>query len=143
MPPSGPRPIGRTVAAADEHVDVSLVPLGGLATIGSTFLRRQPRPEAWTERILARAATFVPSVADAPIRGVRACARPQSIDGRPLVGRVADRRDLYVCAGHGPWGISTGPGSARLIVDEMLGLDPDIAVELDPGRFGQTGLGRG
>ena len=122
--------------AAEDLVDVSLVPLGGTATIGSTFLREQPRPEAWTERILARAATFVPSVADAPIRSVRACARPLSLDGRPLVGPLSDRRDLFVCAGHGPWGISTGPGSARLIVDEMLGRDPDIPAELDPLRFG-------
>ena len=110
-----------------------------MATVGSTFLRAKPRPEAWAERILARAATIVPSIADAPIRGVRACARPQSLDGRPLVGQVADRRDLFVCAGHGPWGISTGPGSARLIVDEILGLDPDIPVELDPRRFGRAG----
>ena len=128
-------------AAAHDHVDVSLVPLAGLATVGSTFLPRQPRPEAWTERILARAATFVPSLADAPIRSVRACARPLSIDGRPLVGRVAGRRGLFVCAGHGPWGISTGPGSARLVVDEMLGLAPDIPVELEPRRFGPTWSG--
>jgi len=43
---------------------------------------------------------------------------------------------LYVCAGHGAWGISTGPASARLIVDEILGRAPDIPRELDPARFG-------
>ena len=115
--------------------DLSLVPLAGLATIGSTFLSREPDPAAWTERILARAATFVPAVVDAPIRGVRACARPLSIDGRPLVGAVPGRKGLFVCAGHGPWGISTGPASARLVVDEILGRRPAIPAELDPARF--------
>jgi glycine/D-amino acid oxidase-like deaminating enzyme len=67
---------------------------------------------------------------------VRACARPQSSDGRPLVGIVPGRRNLYVCAGHGPWGISTGPASARMIADLVLGRGPAIPAELDPARFG-------
>jgi len=77
----------------------------------------------------------VPAVADAPIRGVRACARPLSFDGRPLLGRVPGYRGLYVCAGHGPWGISTGPASARLVADQMLGHEPHIPSELDAARF--------
>ena len=40
---------------------------------------------------------------------------------RPLIGAVPDLAGVFVCAGHGPWGISTGPASARLVVDEMLG----------------------
>ena len=99
-------------------------------------ISEEPHPADWVERILSRAATFVPSLADAPIRGTRACARPQSLDGRPLIGRVPGRRDLYVCAGNGSWGISTGPASARLVVDQILGRSPVIPPELDPGRFG-------
>jgi glycine/D-amino acid oxidase-like deaminating enzyme len=121
---------------ADDLVDFSLVPLPGLATVGSTSLAAQPDPSAWVERILSRAAAFVPSVADAPIRGARACARPQSADGRPLVGRVPGRPGLFICAGHGSWGISTGPASARLVVDEILGRGPGISPDLDPARFG-------
>jgi glycine/D-amino acid oxidase-like deaminating enzyme len=48
---------------------------------------------------------------------------------------VPGRRGLYVCAGHGSWGISTGPASARLVVDAILGRDPDIPLALDPARF--------
>lgn len=117
-------------------VDFSLVPLAGVASVGSTFQAREPDPAAWVERILTRATAFVPGVADAPIRGTRACARPQSLDGRPLIGRVPGRRGLFVCAGHGPWGISTGPASARLVVDEILGREPAIPADLDPARFG-------
>jgi glycine/D-amino acid oxidase-like deaminating enzyme len=133
--------IGTTVASpasvpVEDRTDFSLVPLPGLATVGSTFLAREPDPAAWVERILTRAATFVPAVADAPIRGHRVCARPQSADGRPLVGPVPGRRGLFVCAGHGPWGISTGPASARLVVDAILGREPQIPAELELGRFG-------
>jgi glycine/D-amino acid oxidase-like deaminating enzyme len=116
--------------------DFSLVPLDGLASVGSTFLVRQPDAAAWVEPILRRAARFVPAISEAPIRGTRACARPQSHDGRPLVGPVPGRHGLFLCAGHGPWGISTGPASARLVVDAILGRRPVIPPELDPGRFG-------
>jgi glycine/D-amino acid oxidase-like deaminating enzyme len=130
------------VADEGAGVHLSLVPLDGVAAIGSTFLAREPDPSEWIERILTRATAFVPSVADAPIRGTRACARPQSMDGRPLVGRIPDAPGLFICAGHGAWGISTGPASARLVVDEMLGRSPVIPAELDPARFGTVSPAR-
>lgn len=138
----GATPDGRPLAFDSEEAleDFSLVPLAGLATVGSTFLARQPDPAAWVERLLLRASRFVPSVAAAPIRGSRSCARPQSLDGRPLVGQVPGRPGLFICAGHGAWGISTGPASARLVVDQMLGRDPLIPKALDPGRFGPIGI---
>jgi glycine/D-amino acid oxidase-like deaminating enzyme len=116
--------------------DFSLVPLGTAASVGSTFLAREPDPAAWIEPLLARASGFVPGVADAPIRGTRSCARPQSLDGRPLVGAVPGRRGLFVCAGHGSWGISTGPASARLVTDLIVRRPVTIPAELDAGRFG-------
>jgi glycine/D-amino acid oxidase-like deaminating enzyme len=125
-----------TEGGAPDEVEFSLVPLPGVAAVGSTFLPREPVPAAWMERILVRATRFVPAVAGAPIRGVRACARPQSADGRPLIGAVPGRQDLFVCSGHGPWGISTGPASARLVADLVLGRRPAIPPELDPARFG-------
>lgn len=124
------------VAPDPEAVDFSLVPLPGAPAVGSTFLHHEPDPRAWIEPILVRAARYVPGVADAPIRGVRVCARPQSVDGRPLIGEVPGRRRLYICAGHGPWGISTGPASARLVADLLLGRTPGIPPELSPARFG-------
>ena len=63
----------------------------------------------------------MPALADAQPLGVRACARPAAYDGRPLIGAVPGVDGLFVCAGHGPWGISTGPASALLVVDAMLG----------------------
>lgn len=130
--------IGAAIGAHTDtdHVDFSLMPLPGMATVGSTFLLHEPDQREWIERILGRATDLVPAVNDAPIRSSRACARPQSVDGRPLIGAVPGLRGLYVCAGHGPWGISTGPASARLVVDEILGRAPAIPPELDAARFG-------
>lgn len=122
--------------APGDVVDFSLVSTGGLSVVGSTFLENQPEPRAWMVRLLEQASRFVPALAEAPLTGVRACARPSSADGRPLVGRIPWLRDLYVCAGHGAWGISTGPGSARLVADLILGRAPAIPRELDPRRFG-------
>jgi glycine/D-amino acid oxidase-like deaminating enzyme len=48
------------------------------------------------------------------------CARPQSVDSRPFIGPVAGVKGLFVCAGHGPWGISTGPASAHMVVQAIL-----------------------
>jgi glycine/D-amino acid oxidase-like deaminating enzyme len=129
--------IESTLAGEEEgpEQEFSLVAGANTSAVGSTFLEREPDPAAWVEPILQRATRFVPSVADAPIRDVRACARPQGEDGRPLIGRVPGVDGLFVCAGHGPWGISTGPASARLVVDLILGRDPVIPPELDPARF--------
>ena len=116
--------------------DFSLITAAGISAVGSTFLAAEPDADAWMEPLMQRAASFVPSLADAPIRGVRCCARPLSADGRPLIGAVPGIAGLFVCAGHGPWGISTGPGSARLVVDLLLGRSPEIPADFGPGRFG-------
>ena len=126
-------------AEAEPEVQSSLVTLLGGTSVGSTFLDHEPDPAGWIEPILVRALEFVPGLVDAPIRGVRSCARPQSVDGRPLVGQIPSLRQLFICAGHGPWGISTGPASARLVANIILGRDAAIGAELDPGRFGVPG----
>lgn len=129
-------PDGKSYGAASDGIEFSFVPQVGAGSVGSTFLPVEPAPDAWMERILLRAMHFVPAIGDAPIRGVRCCPRPQSADGRPLIGPVPGLRNAVVCAGHGPWGVSTGPGSARLAVDVILGRRPDIPAEFDPARFG-------
>jgi glycine oxidase len=125
------------VRSADSgDLGFSLVTAAGRSSLGSTFLEGRPDPAAWVEPIRRRAARFLPALERAEVRGVRACARPVSLDGRPLVGRVPGLNGLFVHAGHGPWGISTGPGSARLVADLVLGRGDRIPPALDPGRFG-------
>nr|MBA2382824.1 FAD-binding oxidoreductase [Chloroflexota bacterium] len=93
---------------------------------------------AWLDALRRVGSHYVPAIADARLLGMRRCARPVSHDGRPLIGGVLGIEGLWVAAGHGPWGISTGPGSARLLADAILGRaarDP-IPAALDVGRFG-------
>jgi glycine/D-amino acid oxidase-like deaminating enzyme len=99
----------------------SLVTAGSDTSVGSTFLARQPDPAQRAPAIMKRAARYVPALADARVLRLRACARPVAFDSRPLIGSVPGVDGLFVCAGHGPWGISTGPASARIVVDEILG----------------------
>jgi sarcosine oxidase subunit beta len=119
-----------------EPVAFSLMTAGGATSLGSTFLADEPEPATQIDALRERAATFVPELAEARVTGLRSCARPLSFDGRPLIGPVVDVEGLFVCAGHGPWGISTGPASARLVVDAMLNLGRvAIPTELAASRY--------
>jgi glycine/D-amino acid oxidase-like deaminating enzyme len=99
----------------------SLVAVDGQVSLGSTFLPERPNPELWEGRLRRAGDRFVPGIRHAEVRGLRTCARPQSVDGRPLLGEVRAQEGLWVAAGHGPWGISTGPASARIVADALLG----------------------
>ncbi len=112
------------------HVVFSLATAGGRSALGSTFLVDAPDPAAVAPSILERGARFLPGVAAARVLELRRCARPQSADGRPFIGPLPGAEGLVICAGHGPWGISTGPASARIAVDAALdggGVPPPLS----------------
>ena len=113
----------------------SLVTRDGISALGSTFLPEQPEPADVAPGLLERGGRFVPALAGTQAVSVRTCARPISADGRPLLGPLPATEGLFVATGHGPWGVSLGPGSARLVADAVLGRDPAIPPALDPGRF--------
>jgi glycine/D-amino acid oxidase-like deaminating enzyme len=128
-------------AVADDQVGFSLVTAAGVSSLGSTFLGQEPDPGAFVGSILSRGAGFVPAIAEAAVGGVRMCARPLSLDGRPLVGPVPGVEGLWIAAGHGPWGISTGPATGRLVADAILGRGEPLPAELDPARFPAPPIG--
>ena len=113
----------------------SLVTAGAVSALGSTFLREHPDAEALAPRLRDRGARFVPALARTPTGAVRACARPLSADGLPLLGRAPGRDAVFVAAGHGPWGVSLGPASARLVADRVLGRGDGPPAAFDPARF--------
>jgi glycine/D-amino acid oxidase-like deaminating enzyme len=80
-------------------------------------------------RMLRRACAYLPALATT--RALRAWVgfRPATPDHLPLVGRWED--GLYVAAGHEGLGITTAPGTARLVADLVLGRTP----WLDPKPF--------
>ena len=97
--------------------------------LGSTVSREEPDVAATVPSVQERARRFIGPTA---ATGARKCPRPQSIDGRPIVGRLDHR--TFVCTGHGPWGISTGPATARHIARQILDRTPPPP-ELHPARF--------
>ena len=109
----------------------SAVTARGISAIGSTFMPDKPDPEALAPEILANARRFLVDLGS--VRGLRACARPGSADGRPMLGRIEE--ELYVASGHGAWGITLGPASARLVADLALGRPVEIPPALDVRRF--------
>jgi glycine/D-amino acid oxidase-like deaminating enzyme len=117
----------------------SLVTAAAMSGIGATVLPSRPVEDDVAPMLVERGARFVPALATAPQLGVRVCPRPISADGRPLLGPVPGIDGLFVAAGHGPWGISTGPASARLVTDLILGRDARILEEFSPARFGEAG----
>jgi glycine/D-amino acid oxidase-like deaminating enzyme len=112
----------------------SLVAANGQISVGSTFLPDAPEPAAWAGRLRRGGERFVPGLARAKVVGARACPRPQSLDGRPLVGELPGVEGLWAAAGHGPWGISTGPATARVAADALLGR-AEVPAELSVVRF--------
>jgi glycine/D-amino acid oxidase-like deaminating enzyme len=109
----------------------SMVAADGQVSVGSTFLPEPPDAAAWAPALRRAGERFVPGLRRAKVVGARACARPQSLDGRPLVGEMPGQEGLWVAAGHGPWGISTGPATARIAVDAMLGdAEPPAALSV-------------
>jgi glycine/D-amino acid oxidase-like deaminating enzyme len=131
--------LGIGALATSEPTLFSLVSAEGSSGVGSVFAAAEPDPATLAPILLERGARYLPALAGARIEGVRSCARPLSFDGMPLIGRVAGREGLYVCTGHGAWGISTGPASARLVARLMLEgqcAELEAMPELDAVRVG-------
>jgi D-hydroxyproline dehydrogenase subunit beta len=114
----------------------SVVTANGVSAVGSTFTPDEPDAAAIAPQLLERGALYLPALRGARIEHVRACARPLSADGRPLLGPVPGVEGLHLVTGHGAWGISLGPGSARLVADGVMGGPARIAPELAAARFG-------
>ncbi|AOJ72213.1 MULTISPECIES: NAD(P)/FAD-dependent oxidoreductase [Burkholderia] len=114
----------------------------GQLLIGSSrqFDTEDPRVEAPVlARMLRRAVGYLPALAG--LNGIRAwtgfrCASP---DGLPLVGEHPSQRGLWLAVGHEGLGVTTAPGSARVLAARMFGERAAIDVEpYLPGRFLST-----
>jgi D-hydroxyproline dehydrogenase subunit beta len=112
----------------------SLVTAEGVSAVGSTFTAEEPAAEATAPALLKAGAGFVPALGTARVVSSRACARPQSADGRPLIGELPGVAGLHVAAGHGPWGISLGPASGSLAAAALLG-SAEVPPSLVAARF--------
>jgi D-hydroxyproline dehydrogenase subunit beta len=113
----------------------TIVTEGGVSSVGSTFTVEEPDAASVAPLLLERGARFLPALRGAAIEHVRACARPMSADGRPLLGPVPGVEGLHLLTGHGAWGVTLGPASARLVADGVLGRPASVPPELAAARF--------
>lgn len=90
----------------------------------------RPDPGA-PERLAAAARAVLPALSRARRVEPRACLRPVSADGTPLLGQLPGRSGLWLATGHGPWGILEAPATGELLADLVLGREP----QLDPRPF--------
>jgi D-amino-acid dehydrogenase len=52
--------------------------------------------------------------------------RPMTFDGLPCIGAVPGLRNAFVAAGHGMLGISTSPGTGKLLAELVTGQAPHL-----------------
>jgi len=79
--------------------------------------------------MLRRASEFIPGLARLDALRTWTGFRPATPDKLPLVGMW--EKGLWIAAGHEGLGVTTAPGTARLLTDLVLGRAPAI----DPAPF--------
>ena len=97
----------------------------------------------WTPRdfgnIMRFARDIFPDAADWDRGQYRACLRPMTPDGRPIVGR-SRYENLVLNAGHGHMGWTMACGTGRIVSDLIAGRTPEIDVSGLAPRRGAGGL---
>lgn len=128
---------GLLAGAVSDVAPFTLLDSPSWLAVGSTLLAgEEPRGADWAPRLLERGPSFVPSLAQALVRGTLVCARPKSFDNRPLLGRVPGQEHLWIASGHGGRGLSLGLASGRLMADAILAGDERvIPSELSSARL--------
>jgi glycine/D-amino acid oxidase-like deaminating enzyme len=112
-----------------------VTPLDDVSVLGATRAAAEPDPDAIGPTVVDRAARFLPAVQTARTVAVRACPRPVSVDDVPLLGPLPHAEGLHVAVGHGAYGITLGPASARLAADALLHGTP-VPLEFAADRLG-------
>ena len=86
----------------------------------------------WTPRdfnnILRLARDLFPDAADYDRGEYRACLRPMTPDGPPILG-LGRQRNLFLNCGHGHMGWTMACGTARIVTDLMTGRMPELDLE--------------
>ncbi len=115
-----PRPTGQLLIGSSRQFDV---------------LDPQVDPQVLAT-MLHRAVAYLPELAQ--LNGIRAWTgfRAATPDGLPILGEHPLQPGLWLAVGHEGLGVTTAPGSARLLADLMLGERPAIDPRpYLPGRF--------
>ena len=116
------------VGGVDEETLVAWSRLGDRLRMSSTAefsgYDRSWRPDDFAG-ILATARRLFPGAADWDAGAFRACLRPMTPDGPPVVGR-SRIGNLWLNTGHGHMGWTMGPGSGQVFADLFAGRAPVV-----------------
>ncbi|MGC2447892.1 MAG: FAD-dependent oxidoreductase [Candidatus Sulfotelmatobacter sp.] len=85
--------------------------------------------QAILARMLQRAEQYMPALSK--LSAVRAWTgfRPATPDKLPLIGLRQGDDSLFLATGHEGLGITTSLGTARILVDQITGVNPEIPIE--------------
>jgi glycine/D-amino acid oxidase-like deaminating enzyme len=80
-------------------------------------------------RMLQRAYEYMPGLARMSTLLARAGFRAATPDKLPLIGPWPGDESLFLATGHEGLGITTSLATARILVDQITGTKPEIAIE--------------
>ena len=126
--PLKPGGLAPTVPGVDEKWLVGWSRLGDRLRLTSTA-EFTGYDWGWTPRDLNNIRTLArdlfPDAADYERGEYRACLRPMTPDGPPILG-LARHRNLFLNCGHGHMGWTMACGTARIVADLMTGRMPEL-----------------
>src|SRR5438270_900508 len=129
--PLKPGGLAPTISGVDEQWLVGWSRLGDRLRLTSTA-EFTGYDWGWTPRdfnnILRLARDLFPEAADYERGEYRACLRPMTPDGPPILGLGRHRNLVFNC-GHGHMGWTMACGTARIVTDLMTGRMPDLDLE--------------
>lgn len=111
----------------------------GQLFIGSSrqFGTSDPEIDSWVlARMLKRAVTYMPGLAQ--LNAIRSWTgfRAASPDGLPLIGEHPRQSGLWLAVGHEGLGVTTATGTAELLVAQLLRRQSALAIKpYSPARF--------
>jgi D-amino-acid dehydrogenase len=119
------------LGGVDERTLVAWSRLGDQLRVSSTAefsgYGRDWEPEDFSN-ILHTVRELFPNAADFDKGRYRACLRPMTPDGPPILGR-GKHANLFYNTGHGHMGWTMACGSSRIVTDLMLGRRPELALK--------------
>jgi sarcosine oxidase subunit beta len=96
--------------------------------------RKEPEP-AGIEVNRGQAAEVLPFLRELPVKRTWAGLMPFPLDGSPIIGKIPQRRNLYIVSGLASSGFGRGPMAGRLLAEYIhTGHRPCVLAEADPAR---------
>ena len=104
-----PRPSGLIYVAGEN---------GGVPIVASAADAQQMVQPTLIRKLICASAALSSELEGTEVVRASLCYRPTTPDGAPIISEVL--KNVFVAAGAGPWGISLGPGTGKVMAEMML-----------------------